>query len=263
LTTIQFPSSLEILGDFSFAFCSSLDHVFFVPGEDETWRMTEIGTGAFFDCPFARQGSLRIPETVETVGDFAFQSRNLGDAPLNLVLPPTSKLQRLSTKSFANRRLRYLELPPSIQEISDFCFANCHELQDISLNIGLRRLERGCFQRSSFVAITIPHTVAMIGESCFSECDRLTSVTFEAPSELRTIGALAFQRAAIELITIPATVSEIGQGAFLDCRDLRGLTFAPASQIASIGSKAFSGTVQLVNKIILPPKVSFLGESCF
>jgi hypothetical protein len=263
LTKIQFPISLVVLADFCFAFCSSLNHVFFIPGENEQWQLETIGTGALFDCPFARQGSLRIPETVRTIGAFAFQSRVLGREPLQFVLPPTSNVQSLSSKCFANRPLQRLDLPRYVEILSDSSFAGCLELREVSLNMSLRRLERGCFQGCSLVGVAIPRTVTIIGESCFSECQRLASVDFEAPSDLTTIGALEFHKTSIQSIIIPTNVIVIGQGAFSDCSQLRTLKFSAESMLVSIGSGAFFGTVKLCEKVVLPSRVSFIGESCF
>ena len=62
---------------------------------------------------------------------------------------------------------------------------------------------------------TIPNTVTSIASTAFQSATGLTTVTFEATSQVATIGNQAFLSASgLASITIPASVTTIGTGAF-------------------------------------------------
>ena len=71
------------------------------------------------------------------------------------------------------------------------------------------------FVLSSLTSVTIPNTVTSIGESAFDYTFSLASVTFEAGSQLTSIGMFAFYRSILTSLTIPSTVTSIGTGAFV------------------------------------------------
>jgi hypothetical protein len=71
------------------------------------------------------------------------------------------------------------------------------------------------FVFSSLTSVVIPNTVTSIGESAFDYTFSLASVTFEAGSQLTSIGMFAFYRSILTSLTIPSTVTSIGTGAFV------------------------------------------------
>ncbi len=61
----------------------------------------------------------------------------------------------------------------------------------------------------------------------FDGCSSLTSVAFESPSSVTSIGMLAFRDcSSLNSVTIPASVTSIGQQALWDCTRLVSVIFA-------------------------------------
>ena len=70
------------------------------------------------------------------------------------------------------------------------------------------------FVFSTLTSVTIPNTVTSIGDSAFDFTFFLASVTFEAGSQLTSIGMFAFYFSILTSLTIPSTVTSIGAAAF-------------------------------------------------
>ena len=73
--------------------------------------------------------------------------------------------------------------------------------------------------------VTIPNTVTSIASTAFQSATGLTTVTFEATSQVATIGNQAFLSASgLSSITIPASVTTIGTGAFSGTSSLTSIS---------------------------------------
>ena len=82
----------------------------------------------------------------------------------------------------------------------------------------------------------------------FYGCTSLATVTFEAGSQLATIGNNAFQNCtSLASITIPTGVTSIGNNVFQNCTSLATVTFATGSQLQSIGEGAFRNCTSLTS----------------
>ena len=87
--------------------------------------------------------------------------------------------------------------------------------------------------QQKIASVTIPATVTSIGDYAFCETDitssanvaRLSSITFEKGSQLKTIGEGAFRQTSITSLEIPASVESIGKRAFARSMSLTSVTF--------------------------------------
>ena len=103
----------------------------------------------------------------------------------------------------------------------------------------------GC---SSLTSITIPESITSIGSFAFSGCSSLTSITI--PESITSIGSFAFSGcSSLTNVTIPNSVTSIGSSAFSKCSSLTSITIGDS--VKSIGSSAFSGCSSLTS-ITLP-----------
>jgi hypothetical protein len=132
--------------------------------------------------------------------------------------------------------------------------------------------------------ITIPANVTSIkcnksNESIFKDCNNLTTVNFEANSQLTTIGDYAFYNCDLVTITIPANVYYIGESAFscssgviiiIDvdgsctfevCNSLTTVNFEKNSQLTTIGNYAFKDCG--LTSITIPSSVTTIGDCAF
>ena len=105
---------------------------------------------------------------------------------------------------------------------------------------------------STLTTVEIPSGVISIGSSAFNLCDWLTDVTFEANSQLISIGDWAFVNGAMKELVIPEIPEgdqTIGNYVFQECGFLQTVTI-PAS-VKSIGSDIFDFAFEKSAKTII------------
>ena len=129
------------------------------------------------------------------------------------------------------------------------------------------------------------YTVTQIDFSAFYKCTDITSVVF--PNTLTTIGQRAFLhcRGITGKVVIPDSVTIIGVNAFFYCdgitsvvfgselKEIRDYSFAECHSLEHISTLpesltvlddgAFSGCYHLRDSIIIPPRVTTIGEDAF
>jgi hypothetical protein len=92
------------------------------------------------------------------------------------------------------------------------------------------------------------------------ECTKLSTITFEKNSSLKTIGPGAFAITNIKSIIIPSFVTSIGNQAFQECSNLSSVTL-PLS-LKNIDNSAFSNCPKLTF-IKIPSSVESIGNQAF
>jgi hypothetical protein len=111
-------------------------------------------------------------------------------------------------------------------------------------------------------SVTIPASVTSIADSAFENATSITAVTFQAGSELETIGIYAFDNAtSLASITIPASVTSIGGYAFNEATSLTTVTFEAGSNLETIGSFAFF--MSSLTSITIPKTVTTITSTSF
>ncbi len=88
----------------------------------------------------------------------------------------------------------------------------------------------------------------------------LTSVVFEAPSSLESIGTNAFEGSGLTSIVIPNSVKTIWSVAFASARSLETVSFEAGSKLTDIRKGAFSDTD--LRTISIPSSVTFIAPEC-
>ena len=150
-----------------------------IPEEINGVPVKSIGEKAFY---YSTSGgtistqikTLKLPEGLEVVGEWAFQG--------NL--------------------LEKINLPDSITELSERAFFN-NKLTEIEFSNSLKSIGNSAFMQNKFTEIEIPSTVEEIQENAFTT-NLLTNVILH--DGLKTIGANAFEDNQIDEIIIPDTV---------------------------------------------------------
>ena len=97
---------------------------------------------------------------------------------------------------------------------------------------------------ATLTGIVIGTFVTDISNNAFKECSNLTSLSFDANSQLKTIGVYAFYLSNLSgSITLPASLTSIGTGVFFGLSNLTFVSFESDSQLATINAYAFKNSV--------------------
>ncbi|MEI6751559.1 MAG: leucine-rich repeat domain-containing protein [Paludibacter sp.] len=271
LTSITIPNSITTIGDGVFQFCSGLTSIS-IPSS-----VTSIGTAVFSGCskltainvdtnnptfsgldgmvynkkqtkilicPVAKMGSFIIPSSVDSIGNYAFQSC-VG--------------------------LTGITIPNSVTSIGNYAFQSCIgltavEFQDNSVlkSIGSNVLS-GCSKLANF---TIPASVSTIDNSAFYGYSGIVNLDANHPIYTLLNGILydkeittLFQciQSTNGSLEIPSSISSIKNKAFFNS-NITGIKLSESLQ--SIGDYAFDSCFYLT-RIVLPSSITSIGNSVF
>jgi len=233
LTSINIPDSITSIGGSAFGSCNSLTSIVVAVDNPNYSSMgplllnkngTELIAG-----PGAR-GDITIPDSVTSIGDFAFNSCS----KLTSVIIGNS-VTSIGYGAFAEcTGLTSITIPDSVTSIGDFAFNNCSRL----------------------TSINIPNSVTSIGGSAFRNCTGLRSINI--PDSVTSIRGGTFRNCtSLTSMTIPNSVTSIGGSAFRNCTGLTNITILDG--VSSIGIATFAGCTGLTN-ITIPDGVSSIGD---
>lgn len=92
--------------------------------------------------------------------------------------------------------LKTVEMPTTIEEIGDFAFADCENLQNISLTgiKGLKRIGSSAFENCrNLKRIDFPASLETLDVAAFAGCVGLEHMGFEQGTQLKSVGDHCFQ----------------------------------------------------------------------
>ena len=258
LTSIEIPASVETIGNTAFSDCSSLATVTFEKGS----RLKTIGNNAYYRCTSLT--SIEIPASVETIEKKAFMHCS---SLATVTFEKGSQLKTIAGDSYDGAfsdctALTSIEIPASVETIEATAFKRCSKLATVTFEKGsqLKTIGGGYSSSSHFgtysdyygafsdcsslTSIEIPASVETIEATAFKRCSKLTTITFEKGSLLKTIGGgysssyyygAFLGCSSLTSIEIPASVETIEATAFKRCSKLTTVTFEKGSQLKIIG----------------------------
>ena len=175
LESIKLPSSLEIIGESSFAYCICLTEME-IPAS-----VKKIEKFAFCYCSNLRQ--VTLPDTLGDIAEQAFRS------------------------CYA---LREINIPQSMTELSDWLFYQCRSLASVNMPENLSYIGKGTFEDcDALTEITVPSGVRVIGDNAFSDCGSLARVNMR-PLDPPVLGLTPFNdNHPDRIIYVPSSALEI------------------------------------------------------
>ena len=197
-------------------------------------NLTAIPNRAFYQAAIT---SIYIPETVQTIGEYAFyQCKSLKG---NLVIPDaTTSIGNLCFYECSFDGL--LQLGIGLEKIGVKAFTGCSGFTgNLIIPDNVRVLDRGAFAMSGFNGtLLIGNGISNISGYAFYKCSNLTQVT------------------------IGINVSKISQASFAYCNRLSGNLTIPDS-VASIDAAAFYGCNKFTGSLILGSSLTKIGGWAF
>ena len=218
ITNIQFPSTLEEIGNEAFENCKSLMCEISLPHS-----LKRIGNHAFGGS--AIKGNLALPEGLEYIGSSAFSS--------------------------CSGLTGSLTIPSGVHIIYSSSFSSCGFTGNLTLPMGLTEIQSSAFSGTKFKGeLNIPSTVTTIGGSAFANTE--FNGTLVLPEELISLGSSVFNGCwrLSGIVEIPENIVAIPSQLFYNCKNIEGIVlhkdveviesqaFANCFYVSSIVSKA-------------------------
>ena len=218
----------------------------------------------FLSLPKAKLETLIISDSVETIGDDAFN--NVG---VDKEFKFGNNVKTIGYQAFVSAiNVDTLIIPDSVVELGardaygyseNATFQAC----DFStLVIGKGLTEIGGYMFAScrnLQKVVIPSNIKNIGQYAFAWCDKLNEVQIE--SGVETIGDRAFESCySLAYVYIPSNVKSIGANAFGGCSVLAELQIE--NGVETIGDYAFTNCASL-SDIHIPSSIKSIGMGAF
>ena len=252
---------VDAIGYKAFNGCSNLATVTF----NSRNTSKAIGDYAFAGTQIS---ALTIPETVESIGDHAFDGCT---SLTNIEIP--GNVRSIGNYAFRScSAFTEITIPGSVKTIGEQAFYDISKLKKLTLNEGLETIGKGAFSGDYRVLepIYIPSTLKTVGSSAFSlvRCDHVNisdlaawcNIDFENENS-NPAQCLFFNNQKIENLIIPETVTRIGLNAFCGNTALQSVTFPDGLRIISEG--AFNNCSSLSSAVVIPGSVMSIGKNAF
>lgn len=253
ITSITFGKNLSAIGPSAFFNCDDLNEIKLSDENDEYVYVDGCLIRRSDNTLVLGLASAVIPETVVSIGDYAFAYRkNLSE----IAIP--SSVTAIGSYAFANcENLKTIEVSESVKSIQSCVFKSCVSLTKATWRT-LVSVPDSVFESCSALTDVKLSSVTKIGERAFSGCIGLKEIIL--PQSLTEIGEYAFNKTALASITLPQSIDKVGNGCFSDCKYLETVNFD--GKIKEIGNSAFIGCISLKD-IEIPSSVVNIGNSAF
>lgn len=253
ITSITIGKNLSEIGPSAFFNCDDLNEIKLSDENDEYVYVDGCLIRRSDNTLVLGLASAVIPETVVSIGDYAFAYRkNLSE----IAIP--SSVTAIGSYAFANcENLKTIEVSQSVKSIQSCVLKNCVSLTKATWRT-LVSVPDSAFEGCSALTDVKLSNVTKIGERAFSGCIGLKEIIL--PQSLTEIGEYAFNKTALASITLPQSIDKVGNGWFLGCKYLETVNFD--GKIKEIGESAFSGCISL-KSFEIPSSVVSIGNSAF
>lgn len=205
LATYTVSASITTISPSAFAGCANLTAFEVAGGNarftvvDDVLYNSDITTLIAYPAGKS-SSSFTLPETVETIGDYAFyRATKLSAITLRdriyeadgktVDIPGISAIG--SYAFYGCTGLTEITIPNITSSVNTYAFAECTKLAEVNIGSGLKTISTHCFEGcTAIVNLVIPETVEVIDDYAFYNCTGMTTLVLR--SGVKTIGYRAF-----------------------------------------------------------------------
>ena len=266
ITSITIPESVTSLGDYLFDECGSLtDIVIKCP-------IKELPENLFNYYYSNNITNILLPDGIENlnidmfrytrcyqhkpywedglfyIGNYLISAENYSNSEM-IVKEGTKVIGENIFDNWYNSPVINVQLPQSVEKISERAFQECENLETINLE-NIKYIGNDAFTEcGSLKEINLTSAIE-IGEDAFIDCENVNKITFG--NNLIRIGESAFCGCSnVSSLVIPDSIEIIENYAFEGCINLTELTIG--KNVKKIGQTSFGYCLNL-------PKMTFLGK---
>jgi len=165
LTTVEWPSSLPVIKDYTFSGCTSLTTV------NMPDTVTTLNTATFKNCDSLQ--NILLSEKVTKIGNEAFYDC---DALKAIEIP--YGVTKIGEKVFYDcDALESVKMSNAVTSIGSNIFYHCDVLKDVTLSRNLTTIPSGAFRECALLdEIVIPYYTTTIKENAFDASSKLAKV---------------------------------------------------------------------------------------
>lgn len=268
LEEIVIPKSVTKLGYYCFQSCRNLKSVSILG------NVQSIPNYAFQDCFLLTE--VNLPNSVRAIYNNAFEKC----IELKNINMPKS-LETIGYRAFSCCGFKNLEIPEFVNDIDDYAFSYCPNLESVKIQGKIESIKEGAFmQCANLNSITGINNALSIAGNAFTRCVSLEQVDISSAEEiqdsafsecvclkdiklsenLKYIGRKAFESTAIKNVSLPATLEEIKSSAFRFCSSLETVNLS--LNLTKIPSDCFKdcSALKQVNNM---ENITEIGHSAF
>ncbi len=202
--------------------------------------------------------NVEIPSDVIRIGNRSFYKNNTIE---NVSIPDS--VNSVGDFAFARSTLKSVKIPDSVTEIGYASFYQCNDLEDVTIPDSVESIELGAFLGTPWLynwqTAEDSDNYLIVGDKILlSYKGEGGNITI--PEGVKTIAAGCFTgNTDITGVSIPGSVRTIGEDAFNGCTSLN--TISLSNGVETIEDRAFCDTD--LSTLTIPPSVSKIGLGAF